>query len=140
MKTVWYNDYIRTTDDNEFVLKHFIRDFISQHRLRYMIYFRKAKTTKNKLIKYIYEAQLFHLSRKYGIEIKSKTEIGPGFVMTHPYNITISPEARLGKNINIFKGATIGRAEGRHKGAPLIGNNVYIGANSTIVGGYSHWE
>ena len=44
-KSVWYKDYIRTTDDDKFILKHFIKDFLFQHRLRYMVYFRKAQTT-----------------------------------------------------------------------------------------------
>ena len=50
-KSVWYKDYIRTTDDDKFILKHFIKDFLFQHRLRYMVYFRKAQTTKSRLVK-----------------------------------------------------------------------------------------
>lgn len=135
MKTVWYDDYIRTTGDTKFVLHHFLRDFLTQHRLRYIIYFRIAQNTKNKMIKFLCEVQLFLMCRKYGIEVKTPTQIGPGFVMGHPYNITISPYARLGKNVNIMKGATIGIAAGKRKGTPVIGNNVYIGINSTVVGG-----
>lgn len=41
----------------------------------------------------------------------------------------------IGKNINIHKGATIGKENrGKKLGAPKIGNNVYIGVNSTVVG------
>ena len=47
----WYLDYIRTTDDTDFVFLHFLRDFIFQHRLRYMIYFRVAQNTRSKLLK-----------------------------------------------------------------------------------------
>ena len=35
----WYYDYIRMTDDTEPILRHFIKDFIFQHRVRYMVYF-----------------------------------------------------------------------------------------------------
>ena len=101
-KSFWYKDYIRTTDDESFVLKHFIKDFIFQHRLRYMVYFRIAQNTKNPVLKLFCEIKLYILCRKFGIEVKTNTKIGDGFVMIHPYNITISPYAVLGKNINIM--------------------------------------
>ncbi len=132
---VWYLDYIRTTDDDKFIRSHFWKDFIFQHRLRYIFYFRHAQATKNPLFRLFCEYKLFRLCRKYGIEVKTTTQIGPGFVMIHPYNITISPHGKLGKNVNIFKGATIGRSSGKKPGTPTIGNCVQIGLNSTVVGG-----
>lgn len=70
-----------------------------------------------------------------GIEIKTQTEIGPGFLMCHPYNITVSPFAKLGKNVNLMKGSTVGMSQGKKPGAPIIGNEVQVGINSTVVGG-----
>jgi len=131
----WYKDYIRATDDTSFIMMHFLRDFLFQHRLRYMVYFRTAQNTRSKIVKLMCEYKLYKLCRKYGIEIKTTTQIGPGFVMTHPYNITISPFAVLGRNINIMKGATIGLSAGKQPGAPRIGNCVYIGLNATVLGG-----
>lgn len=131
----WYLDYIRTTDDDGFVIKHFLKDFIFQHRLRYMIYFRCAQKTKNKLMKIFCEYKLYRLCRKYGIEVKTNTAIGRGFVMLHPYNITVSPDAIIGKNVTICKGATIGRANGKRPGAPKLGDCVYVGINSSVLGG-----
>lgn len=132
---VWYSDYVRTTDDKDFILSHFVRDFIFQHRLRYMVYFRIAQNTHNPITKLFCEYKLFRLCRKYGLEIKTSTKIGKGFCLMHPYNITISPYAIIGENVNIGKGATIGYSPGKHPGAPIIGNSVYIGINSTIIGG-----
>lgn len=54
--------------------------------------------------------------------------------MTHPYNITIHPMAKLGDNVTMMKGSTVGISGGSHRGAPVIGNNVYIGLNSTVIG------
>ena len=55
--------------------------------------------------------------------------------MGHPYNITINEKVVLGKNINIHKGVTIGQENrGQRKGVPSIGDCVWIGVNSTIVG------
>ena len=62
-------------------------------------------------------------------------KIEEGFYLGHPYNITINEESVLGKNVNIHKGATIGKENrGKKLGAPKIGNNVYVGINSTVVG------
>lgn len=134
-RQTWYFDYIRMTDDTELQKGHFIKDFVFQHRVRYMVYLRTSQSTKNKFIKLFCEYKLYRLCRKYGIEIKTKTKIAPGFVMIHPYNITISPAAEIGRNCNIYKGATIGLSNGKYPGAPQIGDSVQIGINSTVIGG-----
>lgn len=134
-RQTWYYDYIRMTDDSKLIWKHFIKDFLFQHRLRYMFYFRICQNSRNKFIRLFCEYKLFRLCRKYGIEIKTNTKIGVGFAMIHPYNITISPYAEIGKNCNIYKGATIGLSQGKHPGAPKIGDSVQIGINSTVIGG-----
>lgn len=134
-KPTWHLDYYRTTDDLEFKLSHYIRDYIFQHRLRFMICFRKAQRCRFKPLKLFYDFKLYIFSRKYGIEIKSDTKIGKGFVMTHPYNITISPGAVIGDNVSMMKGSTIGLSGGKREGVPTIGNKVLIGINSTVVGG-----
>lgn len=134
-KYVWFKDYIRTTDDSNMIWHHFWKDFFFQHRVRYMVYFRICQSTKNRVVKLFCEYKLFKMCRKYGIEVKTNTEIGPGFVMGHPYNITISPLAKIGSNVNVNKGCTIGLSGGKHRGVPVLGNNVYVGINATIVGG-----
>ena len=53
----------------------------------------------------------------------------------HAYNITINGSATLGENVNLHKGVTIGQENrGNRKGAPTIGDDVWIGINATIVG------
>jgi serine O-acetyltransferase len=99
-----------------------------------MVYFRLAQNTNFKPLKLYYEYKLFRLCRKHGIEIKTNTKIGEGFCMIHPYNITVSPFAVLGKNVNMYKGSTIGNNVGNPSGAPVIGNCVQIGINATVIG------
>ena len=71
----------------------------------------------------------------YHVELSAGTKISAGLYIGHPYGITINPKAVLGKNINIHKGVTIGQENrGGRKGVPTIGNEVWIGINSTIVG------
>lgn len=72
---------------------------------------------------------------KHGNEIAWSSNIGKGLYIGHPYNIIINPDSVLGDNINIHKGVTIGQENrGKRKGTPTIGNRVYIGVNSTVVG------
>lgn len=71
----------------------------------------------------------------YNCELYSETKIGPGLYIGHPFGITINPKAVIGSNCNIHKGLTIGKeSRGKRAGYPVIGNNVWMGVNSTIVG------
>lgn len=60
---------------------------------------------------------------------------GGGLYLGHAYNITINSNAKIGRNCNIHKGVVIGQANrGSRKGYPTIGDRVWIGINSAIVG------
>ena len=73
--------------------------------------------------------------RKHGVEIHIQTKIDGGLYIGHPYAITINPDTEIGKNCHIHRGVLLGQENrGKRKGAPKIGNNVWIGINSTIVG------
>lgn len=62
------------------------------------------------------------------------SELGGGYI-GHAYNITINNRAIIGCNCNIHKGIVIGQTNrGVHKGCPTIGDRVWIGINSAIVG------
>ena len=97
--------------------------------------YRKAQNAKNPLVKKWYRL-LFKLVRdKRHIELAVETSIGPGLYFGHAYCITINPAAVLGKNINLHKGVTIGQENrGIREGVPVIGDNVWIGINATVVG------
>lgn len=122
-------DYYRMTG---VVYKKSIKTFLFlllKHNLKYMYLWRKNK--KSIITKY----RIYRLCRKYGIEISSGAEIGNGLYMGHPYNITIASGVRMGKNCNVHKGVTIGRINtGKKEGVPIIGDSVFFGINSTIVG------
>lgn len=70
---------------------------------------------------------------KYGFQIGG--EIGPGFYIGHFGTIVVSNLATIGRNCNVAHGVTIGATRrGPAKGAPVIGDRVWIGTNSVIVG------
>lgn len=102
---------------------------------RFQKLYRIIQKTKCYPLKFYYKV-LFKIAKdKKHIELSHKVQIGPGLYIGHPYGITINEKAVIGKNVNIHKGVTIGQENrGKRKGAPIIGDNVWIGINSTIVG------
>jgi serine O-acetyltransferase len=107
-----------------------------KYQKRLLYHFRKSQSDCPKLLRYYHVMMYYRLARKNGIEIYHKCRIGKGFYIGHPYGITINDRVVIGDFCNIHKGATIGQENrGARKGAPVIGNNVWIGINSTVVGG-----
>lgn len=87
------------------------------------------------MLKYVYKLMERFTQFIYKCEISPEAKIDGGLYIGHPYCITINPNAKIGRNCNIHKGVTIGQENrGKRKGAPIIGNEVWIGVNSTIVG------
>lgn len=71
----------------------------------------------------------------YGCEIHPGSDIGPGLYIGHPWNITVNGKVKIGANCSIHKNVTIGQeSRGKRKGAPIIGDCVWMGINATIVG------
>jgi serine O-acetyltransferase len=76
---------------------------------------------------------LRHYTYKYGFQIGGK--IGEGFYIGHFGTIIVSVNAEIGRNCNIATGVTIGATRrGEKKGAPKIGDTVWIGTNAVLVG------
>ena len=113
-----------------------VKALISGNYIRKFHYFlRKIQTVRNPLIKKYYKLRYLLHCKSHHIEIFPFLNIGKGLYLGHPFCITINPGASIGENCNIHKGVTIGRENrGSRKGAPIIGNKVWIGVNSTIVG------
>ncbi len=76
-----------------------------------------------------------------GMDLPWETEIGIGLTIVHGWGLVVSPDARLGRNVTLFHGVTIGRkdtiaADGTRTvgGAPTIGDQVWIGPHALVVG------
>ncbi len=69
-----------------------------------------------------------------GIELPCEVEIGRGFVIDHFGGIVISGYARFGDNCRIRNGVVVGLKKVGEPCAPVIGNNVDIGAGAKILG------
>jgi serine O-acetyltransferase len=78
---------------------------------------------------------------RMGIDLAWSTEIGAGFRIAHGWGLVISPRARIGRNVTVFHGVTIGQRDdiaddgSRTTSYPTIEDDVWIGPHSIIVGG-----
>lgn len=113
-----------------------IQTFFSNRTFRFIVYYRlERKYCKNIFLFSILRFFSHLLNRKMSIEIPTNVQIGRGLLLLHPHAITINSKAVIGDNFTIMKGATIGNIKGgKRNGTPIIGDNVYVGLNSTIVG------
>lgn len=69
-----------------------------------------------------------------GIELPCEAQIGRNFVIDHFGGIIISGFARFGDDCRIRNGVTVGLRRVDDPRAPVIGNNVDIGAGAKLLG------
>lgn len=119
-------------DHNGFQCLNF---FLRYKWFRYLLFYRGYRNSKSKLVRGFFRVGYHFCGRNSGIELPLSVELGEGALFLHPFGITINSKAKIGRNLTMLKGATIGNAKrGKYAGSPIIGNNVYIGLNSVIVG------
>lgn len=108
---------------------------------RYSFWMRAAahfKRSDNKIAFIFSRLFLSHYMYKLGIDIPYTTNIGAGLYIGHFSGIFISSDANIGKNFNISQNVTIGSSSrGSKKGAPTIGDSVYIAPGAKVFGGIS---
>ena len=69
-----------------------------------------------------------------GAAIKPEADIGPGLYIGHTGLIRIHPKAKVGKNLSIGPGTILGEKGLGGKGAPQLGDNVYLGVGCKVLG------
>ncbi len=121
-------------------------DFKGKLKTRYMQAAFKYSTEYRKVHNYIvnnkkgigyywHRYKLLRYSVKYGYQIGAEAKIGPGLYMGHRGTVIVNGKTRIGANVNIATGVTIGQENrGIRQGYPTIGNKVWIGSNAVIVG------
>jgi serine O-acetyltransferase len=82
---------------------------------------------------------LYKIAFKYiqivtGIELPCEAEIGRNFVIDHFGGIVISGYAKFGDDCRIRNGVVVGLRRVDEPRAPVIGNNVDIGAGAKLLG------
>lgn len=71
-----------------------------------------------------------------GIEIHPKAEIGENLMIIHPVGIVIGGYCKIGNNVQIQQGVSLGYRRGpvAGDGHPIIEDDVIIGAGAKILG------
>lgn len=92
---------------------------------RTLFYFR-INNTFSKILRFFYPRDI-----RFTIDINTK--IGGGVILAHPYSTIINAE-KVGRNLYINQLVTVGEKDGNK---PIIGNNVKLYTNCTIIGGIS---
>ncbi len=74
-------------------------------------------------------------SRIFSVDIHPAAVIGSGIMIDHGHGIVVGETARIGDNVSLLHGVTLG-GTGKEGGVrhPTIGNNVMIGAGAKVLG------
>ena len=151
LKDIIYSDLFRYTGNArrfKNIYRTYIEELRSSPEFSYISMMRRTRYYYDQIPKYdgikhkMYRVKfevcnflLERLSRKYHFQIPYDTNIGKGFYLAHFGRVIIHPKSVIGYNVNVSTGVVIGtQFRGKRKGAPTIGNYVWIGANAIIVG------
>jgi serine O-acetyltransferase len=87
-----------------------------------------------KCFSFIYKVKFKLIQIITGIELPCEVEVGRNFVIDHFGGVIISGYAKFGDNCRIRNGVVVGLRRVKEKSAPIIGNNVDIGAGAKLLG------
>jgi serine O-acetyltransferase len=87
-----------------------------------------------KLFSFIYKLLFKLIQIITGIELPCEADVGRNFIIDHFGGIIISGYAKFGNNCRIRNGVVVGLRRVDEKFAPIIGNNVDIGAGAKLLG------
>lgn len=68
-----------------------------------------------------------------GIELPVSTAVGPGLRLRHGFGIVVNPASRIGANVMLRQGVTIGNRKSSAD-CPVIEDDVEIGVGAVIIG------
>ena len=103
----------------------------THHQYRTLLYYRLSRGVNNSILKSIFSHLYERNSKRSGLEILTP-QLGGGVIMPHWGRILINAEI-VGDNLYVFHNVTIGNDY--KTGRPRIGNNVFIGTGTVILGG-----
>jgi serine O-acetyltransferase len=124
------------------IKNHLLCDPISDQRyiwkyivaLRHVEYYTNVGGVINKPMKLYWLRKLRKLSYKTDFQIPPNT-CGKGLTIWHWGSIIINPATRIGENCTLYPGILMGHKSPEDGKAPVVGNNVFIGTGTKIIGG-----
>ena len=116
-------------------------EFIAQYRFvrskRWCEYWADKNKMMYLLVRLIYE----HYKVRYNTDIPARCKIGGGFKIRHLGGIVFNPGVEVGRNVDCLNGVLLGQIDcGAKAGTPVLGDNVFLGTNSGVVGNIKIWN
>jgi len=96
--------------------------------------YRIKPTWLRKVFSLLYKISFRFIQVLTGVELPCEVKIGRNFIIDHFGGIIISGYAQFGDNCRIRNGVVVGLAKPNDPCAPIIGNNVDIGAGAKVLG------
>lgn len=87
-----------------------------------------------KFLSVIYKVLYKFIQIITGIELPCEVQIGRNFIIDHFGGIVVSGYAKFGDNCRIRNGVVVGLKNVENIAAPIIGDNVDIGAGAKVLG------
>lgn len=107
---------------------------IVQYRFAHAVYKLRVPVVKQ-MLQFVCLLWQKGIEMTTGISIPASAHIGPSFYIGHFGGIILNANTVIGSNCNISQGVTVGVSGlNERRGVPVIGNNVYIGANTIVAG------
>lgn len=85
---------------------------------------------------------LHHLAaHRAAVDLPWQTDIGGGLALAHGWGLVVNAGAKIGKNVTLFHGVTLGRRDRVSRGGsrlteyPTLEDEVWVGPHAIIVGG-----
>lgn len=104
------------------------------HRI-YASLHRKAPGPLKKLVRLCHLVSVKLCEIVFGIYIGVNVKLGRGFVIEHFGCVIIHSETRIGDNVRLRQGVTIGnKSDKAPNDVPVLGNGVDVGAGAKILG------
>lgn len=129
-----------------FTLGSLVKGFFANRTFRVVITMRlcQAVSASNRLLRITLPIfQLFHriATHSAAMDFSWRTDIGGGIAITHGWGLVVSQGAKIGNNVTLFHGVTLGcrdrisREGERLTEYPILEDEVWVGPHAIIVGG-----
>jgi len=130
LKNLIYSDLFRY--HGEVSIKLFLKSLLFIKGFKFTFWLRVANSLINvPLIGYIPRVFHYYYKRLYCSDIGFRHDIGTGFSIYHVFNTAFSEGVKIGDNVTITHGVTIGHINGL---SPTLLNNIYVGPGACILG------
>lgn len=115
---------------------NFVINILFNRGFKITVFYRIGNSiSKNNIFFPLYKSLYILIQNKFTINLPLSTKLGIGIYIGHAFAIAINKNVVIGNNVNISQCVTIGEKQtGKKAGVPTIGNNVYIGPGSIIIG------